>query len=188
LTDVQRAAAAARRRSQRGQTLAEIEAGQPTPEQFARNVYQTVQIKDPDQPSTRFAKRNLTSRNLERWRTAGKIDARQFDAGDRYRSDYEKSGFEQRVTSRYDGGGGGGDGTYSPAMPGTLVQMDAWKRWRAARADLGSLAAGFDAMAVHDQLAEEIDRGQDRVGIYTRRTSMMAVVICLDRLVIFYGL
>lgn len=188
MTDVQRAAAAVRKRAARGARLAEIDAGMPTPEQLAKNVYRTVATKDPEGPGARLVKRNLTSRNLERWLCARKIDDRQFRAGDKYRSDFEAAGFQQRVTSRYDGGGGGGGATHTPAMPGTLAQMDAWRRWRAARDQLGLLANGFDAMAVHDQLATEIDPAEDRVGIYTRRTSMMAVIISLDRLVMIYGL
>jgi hypothetical protein len=187
MTDVQRAAHRAREKQATEKKAEEIDKGLPTTEQFKRNVYAFRRIKDPEGPTTRFARRNLTSRNLERWFHAGKIDARQFEAGDRYRSDYEKTGFEQRVTSRYSGGGGSGGGTYSPAMPGTLVQMDAWNRWRAARDDLGSLAAGFDAMAVHDQLVDEIDPADDPVRVYADRTWMLGVRICLDRLVCFYG-
>jgi hypothetical protein len=75
-----------------------------------------------------------------------------------------------------------------PAMPSTLRQMDAWRRWREARAALGSLANGFDAMVLNDQLAVEIDPEHDRIGIWTRRTSMMAVQLSLERLVLHYGL
>jgi hypothetical protein len=75
-----------------------------------------------------------------------------------------------------------------PAMPGTLRQMDAWRAWCAARADLGALANGFDAMAVHDQLAQEIDPRSDRTGLFTIRTSVQVVRLCLDRLVVWYRL
>lgn len=188
MTDVQRAAAKVRQRQAQAKQLDELDKGLPTPEQQAKNVYRTVLTKDPDGPGARYAKRNMTSRNLERWLYAKKIDDRQYRAGDRYRSDYERAGFEQRVTSRYSGGGGGGGGTHNPAMPDTLVQMDAWKRWRAARDDLGGLAAGFDTLAVHDQMAADINPAEDRAGIFDRRTCMVGVMICLDRLVVFYGL
>ena len=189
MTDVQRAAATLRKKMERASESAKLDKGTPTPEQLAKNVYRAQKIKDPDAPEARYVKRNLSTRNLERWYAAGKIDERQFQAGDRYRSDWERSGFGQRVTAKYDiTSTGGGAGSYMPSMPGTLAQMDAWRAWRAARADLGTLAEGFDAMAVHDQLANEIDPALDRVGIWTRRTSMMAVTICLDRLVVLYRL
>jgi hypothetical protein len=189
MTEVQRAAMAIRKRAVRHAKLAELDAGIPPAEQLAKGSFRTVKIKDPDAPEPRYVRRNLSTRNLERWFAASKIDERQFQAGDRYRSDWERAGFSQRVTAKYGiVSTGGGDGSYMPAMPGTLTQMDAWRAWRAARADLGSLAEGFDAMAVHDQLATEIDPALDRVGIWTRRTSMMAVTICLDRLVVFYRL
>lgn len=187
-SELQRAAARLRRKADRDAKLVTLDAGLPTPEQFARNRYETTKIKDPDAPEARWVKRNLSSRNLERWYASKKIDERQFTAGERYRGDYERTGFEQRVTSRYEGGGGGGDGTYTPAMPGTVTQMDAWRAWRAAREQLDNLAQGFDAMTIHDQIAIEIDPAEDRVGIFTQRTSMMAVQICLDRLVSFYRL
>jgi hypothetical protein len=188
-TEIQRAAAAIRKRAVRQAKLADLDAGIPPPEQLAKGRFETVKIKDPEAPAPRWVRRNLSTRNLERWYAAGKIDERQYQAGDRYRTDWERSGFEQRVTARYGiTSTGGGDGSYMPAMPGTIVQMDAWRAFQAAQADLGSLAPGFDAMAVHDQLAQEIDPREDRIGIFTVRTSMLAVRICLDRLAAFYRL
>ncbi len=189
MTETQAAAARLRKRAARDEKAAAIDAGVPTPEQLAKGVYRSVRIKDPDAAEARYVKRNLSTRNLERWYAAGKIDERQFNAGERYRSDWERSGFGQRLTAKYDIiSTGGGDGTHMPAMPGTLRQMDAWRTWCAARADLGTLAAGFDGMAVHDQLAQELDPSLDRVGIFTIKTSMIAVKICLERLVVFYRL
>jgi hypothetical protein len=186
---VQRAAAAIRKRAVREAKAADLDAGIPPPEQLAKGVFRSTRIKDPLKPEARYVRRNLSTRNLERWFAAGKIDERQFDAGDRYRSDWERSGFGPRLVSQYGiVSTGGGDGTHNPAMPSTLRQMDAWRAWQAARADLGTLAGGFDAMAIHDQLAQEIDPREDRVGIWTRRTGMMAVIICLDRLTAFYRL
>jgi hypothetical protein len=185
MTEVQRRAAAIRRRE--ANEAATLNLGEPTAEARQHHTFATAKIKDPDAPAPRLVKRNLTARNLERWYAAGKIDYRQFTAGDRYRTSFERSGFEQRVTSRY-APRAGGTPNYSPAMPGTLSQMDAWKAWRAARDDLGSLAAGFDAMAIHDGLTTDIAPADDSVGIYTQRTAMMAVAICLDRLVAFYRL
>jgi hypothetical protein len=185
MTDVQRRAAAIR--SREANEAAALNLGEPTAEARQHHVYATEKIKDPDSPTPRLVKRNLSRRNLERWHTAGKIDYRQFTAGDRYRTAYERSGFEQRVTSRYEIRVGGSP-DYSPAMPGTLGQMDAWKEWRAARDDLGRLAAGFDALAIHDLLVTDIDRSDDPIGIFNRTSVMFAVVICLDRLVDFYRL
>lgn len=188
-TEVQRTANAIRKRAAREAKLADLDAGIPPPEQLAKGVFRSEKIKDPDKPEARYVRRNLSTRNLERWYAAGKIDERQYQAGDRYRSDWERSGFQQRVTAKYDiVSTGGGDGSYMPSMPGSLTQMDAWRAFNAAQADLGTLAPGFDAMAVHDELAQEIDPRQDRTGLFTRRTGMAIVLVCLDRLVAFYRL
>lgn len=184
-TEVQRAAAAMRKRAVRDAKAADLDAGIPPPEQLAKGVFRSTRIKDPEKPEARYVRRNLSTRNLERWFAAGKIDERQFDAGDRYRSDWERSGFGPRLVAQYDiVSTGGGPGSFS----GPLINEDAWRAWQAARADLGTLAGGFDAMAVHDQLAQEIDPREDRIGIFTLRTSILAVRICLDRLVAFYRL
>ena len=161
---------------------------EPTPEQLAANDYAVVQVKDPDQAAPILVRRNLTSRNLERWHRRGLIGDVQLAAGDRYRGDYELAGWQQRVCSRYDIVTAGGQGAvWQAPMPGTLRQMDAWKRWREARAELDpALVWGFDSMLLHDQAHGEVPSAHDRLRAFTRDRWALVVVICLDRLARHY--
>lgn len=163
---------------------------EPTPEQLRRNSFALVQVKDPDQAAPVLVRRNLTTRNLERWHNRDLIDDLQAAAGDRYRSDYERAGFEQRVTSRYDIVTAGGQGAvWQPPMPGTVMQMDAWQRYRVARDELDpALRWGFDSMVLHDAAYAEVPAGQDRLRAFTRDRWAMVVQLCLTRLVRHYRL
>jgi hypothetical protein len=163
---------------------------EPTPEQLRRNRFALVQVKDPDQAAPIIVRRNLTTRNLERWFNRELIDSAQLAAGDRYRSDYERAGFEQRVTSRYDIVTAGAQGAvFQPAMPGTLRQMDAWDRYRDARAQIDpALVWGFDSMILHDASFGDVPAGHDRLKAFTRDRWGLVVTLCLARLVTHYRL
>jgi hypothetical protein len=186
LTEVQRRAARLRR-----QESAPVEIGEPPAEQLNRLKFDRVTIKDPDSPTPRVARRALSSRNLERWFARKAIDEAGYRAGDRYRSSYERAGFEQRVTSRYDIVTAGGQaGNWRSPGPQNESQMDAWAAWRAARDDLGSLAAGFDQLILHDALMDEIDAfAEDGAPVWRRRDwVILGIGICITRLKVFYRL
>jgi hypothetical protein len=186
LTEVQRRAARLRR-----QESAPVEIGEPPAAQLNRLQFDRVTIKDPDSPTPRVARRALSSRNLERWLARSVIDEAGYRAGDRYRSSYERAGFEQRVTSRYDIVTAGGQaGNWRTPGPQNDAQMDAWMAWRAAREDLGSLAGGFDQLILHDSLMDEIDaHNADGEPVWLRRGwVMLGVGICIKRLKVFYRL
>jgi hypothetical protein len=157
MTEVQHAAARMRRRAARHGNLADLDAGTPPPEQLAKNLYRTVKIKDPLAPEARLVKRNFTGRTIDLWRARGMISERQYRAAERYRDDWERAGFTRSLVSNYEmTSTGGGAGTHTPAMPGTLAQMDAWRRFNAARVVLSrSLVAAFDAIVLDDLAATE---------------------------------
>jgi hypothetical protein len=129
----------------------------PTPEQLKRNRYETARVKDPNSPAPIMVRRNLTTRNLERWLQRGAIDARQFAAGDLYRTDYERAGFNQQLIGRY---GERGMTPSAPSqaggLPATLAQLEARERYRAARAQLpADLVAGFERLMIHDEMWQD---------------------------------
>jgi hypothetical protein len=163
---------------------------EPPPEQLRRGAYDFVQVIDPELGRPAGARRCLTSRNLERWFNRELIDDAQFMAGSRYREDYERAGFEQRVTSRYDIVTAGAQGAvFTPAMPGTMAQMDAWARYRAARDDLDpALRWGFDSLILHDASYGDVPAGHDRLRAFSRDRWALVVQLCLARLVTHYRL
>lgn len=173
------------RRGAKARARPVIEEIGPTDEQMRRGCYHTVQVKDPGQAAPRFVKKNMDGRNLERWLNRELIDARQFRAGDKYRTDFELSGWQPRLVARYGFGGVGGEAA-GPG-PATERQMDAWRRWRAAREELSaSLREGFDQLLLHDAGLDDV--AVDPLGFYRPRTGMLAVKLCLTELVAFYGL
>jgi hypothetical protein len=163
---------------------------EPTEQQLRHNAYDLVQVKDPDQAAPIIVRRNLTTRNLERWFNRQLIDDKQFAAGGRYRADYERCGFQQRVTSRYEPVTAGGQGAvWQPPMPGTLGQMDAWNRYSEARATIDpALAWGFDSMILFDTSHADVDAARDRLRAFTRDRWALVVQLCLARLVLHYRL
>lgn len=163
---------------------------EPTPEQFAKGAFDHTQVHDPDTGHPINVRRNLTTRNLERWYNRGLIDDAALAAGSRYRDDYEQTGFQPKVTSAYDIVTAGGQGaTYTPPMPGTLRQMDAWKRYRAARAEIDpALVWGFDSLILHDLSHADVPAVQDRLRGFHRDRWAFVVQLCLARLVAYYRL
>lgn len=153
----------------------------PTDAQLARGCYQTEQVKDPEAAAPRFVKRAMDTRNLERWLHRGMIDEKEFAAGLRYRTDWELSGWAQRMVARYNPAQGFGGEPVGPG-PSSLRQMDAWDRWRAAHEVLPiALREGFDQVTLHDR-----SDGNDGLGLFTARTMRAAVAVCIRELVAHY--
>lgn len=161
----------------------------PTPEQQRHHAYGLVQVKDPESPAPIIVRRNLTTRNLERWLHRGAIDARQFQAGDRYRSDYDRSGFNQRTIGRYgEAGMAPAAPGYVGSLPGSLSQLDARERWRKARLQLPArLVPGFERLLLHDDVIRDLAAlpPASRAG-YARESAIPTVRLCLDMLATFY--
>ena len=163
--------------------------GEPTPEQLRRNLYRSVQTKDPDSPHAIIVRRNITARAIDRWRARGMISERQHSAADRYRQDYDRGGWERPITGRYEGGGGSGSGTpnMTGLMAATHAQLDARKRFRDARKVLPKcLAARFDSMVLHEDEAQAVGEREGRVGAQAARFAIEWLKICCDELADYY--
>jgi hypothetical protein len=190
-SEVQRAAARLRQRQARERKIAAIEAGLPTPEQQKRNVYERVLIKEPGVARGRHALKNVTAAPIDRWFARGLIDERQHRAATRYREDWERAGFQRSIIGRYDGFGGGRSSTGGVPGPDSAAQIDAWNRWRDARAQLQQgLVEVFDAMVLHDLAAEEIVQRDDDFrsagGAFAARFVSFYVRIAATHLAIYY--
>ena len=153
----------------RERRVAAVDRVDPTPQQFAANDYDLVQVIDPETGKAAGARRNLTTRNLERWHNRDLIDDVQFMAGLRYREDYERAGWQQRMISSYQVTTCGGQaGHFIGPGPRTEAQMDAWKRWRAARQEIDpALLSGFELMLFDDRLFGDVPRSHDRLKAWT---------------------
>lgn len=163
---------------------------EPTPEQLRNGRFDLVQVKDPDQAAPIIVRRNLMTRNLERWFNRELIGEAELAAGDRYRSDYERAGFNPRVVSCYEPVTAGGQaGHYQSPGPSNEAQMDAWERYREARACIDpGLVWGFDSLILHDAAFSEVPPAHDRLRAFTRDRWALVVQLCLGRLVVFYRL
>jgi hypothetical protein len=192
-SEVQRTAARLRQRQARERKIAAIERGQPTPEQLARNSYERVRIKEPGVAQGRYALKNVTAAPIDRWLARGLIDDRQHRAAVRYREDWERAGFQRSLIGRYDDFGGGGSTTAAAPGGSNIAQMDAWRRWRDARAQLqASLAEVFDAIVLFElaaeAAAEQIDSFRSAGGAYAARFAPIYVKVCAKDLADFYKL
>ena len=98
----------------------------------------TVTPAKSTRPRRRSVTVNLAESPLGWLRARGRIDARQFEAGERLRADYETAQLGPRVTMRWDAAAGGG-GRRGPAghLDPTEVQIAAKRRFDAAIAAAG---------------------------------------------------
>ena len=186
---MQRRARRLRFETGRGKRLAEIEAGQPTPEQLGRNVYQLAQIKEPGKAQARLALRNCSAMAIDRYLHRGWLTEAQHAAARRYRDCYDLCGFERPIVGRYDGGGG--SSANGPNMAGlmaaTLGQIDARASFRAARAALPqSLAPRFDKMVLHEDEAAAVGEAHGRTGAMAAKFAIEWLRLGCDELAAFY--
>ncbi|WP_310474080.1 DUF6456 domain-containing protein [Sandarakinorhabdus sp.] len=163
---------------------------EPTPEQLRHGSWDHLQVRDPYTGHPINLRRNLNTRNLERWFNRALIDDAQLTAGDRYRCDYERAGFNPRVTSCYEPVTAGGQAGHYRAPGGqNEAQMDAWDRYRDARGQIDpGLVWGFDSLILHDASFGDVPNAHDRLGAFTRDRWAFVVKLCLTRLVTHYRL
>lgn len=188
-SEVQRAAARIRQRQARERKIAAIEAGLPTPEQQAHNRYERVLIKEPGVARGRHALKNMTAQAIDRYFSRGMIDERQHSAATRYRTDYDRAGFERPIVGRYDGGGGlsATGPNFTGMLAATLGQLDARERFRAARAALpGCLAGRFDQMVLHEDEAAAVGMQAGHAPTMAARFAIEWLRIGCDELASFY--
>ena len=124
---------------------------------------------------------NLAESPLGWLRSRGLVDARQFEAGERLRGDYEMAALGPRVTmawsARVDGGAAG--------LDPTLAQIAAKRRFDAA---MGAVGRGLDDILWRVVCACEGLPGAEKALGWPQRSGRVVLTLALDRLADHYGL
>lgn len=134
-------------------------------------------------PSGRRVTVNVAESPLGWLRARGLVDARQCEAGERLRQDYERAALAPRVTMgwdgvRVDGGGGGG---LDPAA----AQIAAKRRFDAAVSELGP---GLSDVAWRVICAGEALPAAEKALGWPARAGRLVLTLALDRLAGHYRL
>jgi hypothetical protein len=186
-TETQRLARIRRRRLA---TEAAAPKGQPTPEQQQRNSYALKRVKEPGRAQASYRLHNITQGAIDRYFARGILDARQFAAVDRYRSDYERCGIAQRITAGYDFSGAGGRATspsYIGTLPATEAQAMARQRFRAARDAVPmTLRDRFDRIVIDNQEPAAIGAEDGHKGARASGWGIFVVRLGADELIAHY--
>ena len=129
---------------------------------------------------------NLAESPLGWLRARGLIDARQFEAGERLRADYERASLAPSVTMRWDATPTGKGRRAAPeAIDPTLAQISAKRRFDAAIAGLGSGLADIAWRVVC--AGEGLPHAEKALG-WPARAGRLVLTLALDRLADGYGL
>ncbi|TPG48288.1 DUF6456 domain-containing protein [Sphingomonas glacialis] len=134
------------------------------------------------------ARRSVTVNQAESplgWlRARGLVDARQFEAGERLRGDYEMAALAARVTmgwnERVDGARGAGE-----ALDPMLAQIAAKRRFDAA---IDAVGKGLRDVLWRVVCAGEALPVAEKALGWPQRAGRLVLTLALDRLADFYGL
>jgi len=137
---------------------------------------------------------NKATHPLEHYEARGILDKPQFEAGKRFRGDYELGGLGPRVTVNLMASGGGGDAV--PSFTATDRQLSARSRFRDAymalagkNADRSRLAACALAVCCDGRSAGDFAAGEGRkAGTREKIEGITRLRIALDTLATHYGL
>ena len=129
---------------------------------------------------------NLTESPLSWLRARGHVDARQYEAGERLRGDYETAALGARVTMRWDAAPRAG-GRQGPALglDPTLAQIAARRRFDAAVAAAGPGLA--DVLWRVVCAGEGLGAAEKALG-WPGRAGKLVLGLALDRVASHYGL
>ncbi|MES2986788.1 MAG: DUF6456 domain-containing protein [Pseudomonadota bacterium] len=128
---------------------------------------------------------NLAESPLGWLRSRGHVDARQFEAGERLRTDYETAALGPRVTMHWDASPRAPHGSPSQSLDPTLAQISAKRRFDAA------IHAAGPGLA--DILWRVICAGEGMVAAekalgWPSRAGKLVLCLALDRVASHYGL
>jgi hypothetical protein len=128
---------------------------------------------------------NLAESPLGWLRARGMVDARQFEAGERLRADYERAALGSRVTMRWDAAPSGGRHGAAGAADPTLGQVSAKRRFDEAMAGVGP--------GLRDVLWRVICAGEglptaEKALGWPARAGRLVLTLALDRLADHYRL
>ena len=126
---------------------------------------------------------NLAESPLGWLKARGMVDARQFEAGERLRTDYETAALGPRVTMRWDAAPGGGRrGADAPLDP-TSAQIAAKQRFDAAIAAAGRGLADILWRVVC--AGEGLETVEKALG-WPKRAGKLVLLMALDRVADYY--
>lgn len=128
---------------------------------------------------------NLAESPLGWLRARGHVDARQFEAGERLRGDYELAALGPRVTMRWDADRVERRRAPSPGLDPTLAQIAAKRRFDAAVAAAGPGLA--DVLWRVVCAGEGLGAAEKALG-WPTRAAKLVLGFALDRLADHYGL
>ena len=129
---------------------------------------------------------NLAESPLSWLKSRGLVDARQFEAGERLRADYETASLGPRVTMRWDPAPAGQSRRDAGAgLDPTLAQISAKRRFDAAIAAVGP---GLNDILWRVICAGEGLPAAERVLGWPTRSGKLVLILALDLLAGHYGL
>jgi len=129
---------------------------------------------------------NVAESPLSWLRAHGHVDARQYEAGERLRGDYERAALGARVTMRWDAAPRAGGRRGAPmAVEATLAQVAAKRRFDAAVAAAGPGLA--DVLWRVVCAGEAVGTAEKALG-WPARAGKLVLGLALDRVASHYGL
>ena len=128
---------------------------------------------------------NMAESPLSWLKARGKIDARQFEAGERLRADYETAALGPRVTMRWDAAPGGRRGGPGEALDPTTAQIAAKRRFHDA---IGAAGAGLSDILWRVVCAGEGLPSAERALGWPTRAGKLVLRFALDRVADHYRL
>ncbi|MCX8476723.1 MAG: DUF6456 domain-containing protein [Sphingomonas sp.] len=155
-------------------------------ELIERDIHQLGATGAPARRARRSVTVNLAESPLTWLRARGHLDARQFEAGERLRADYETAQLGPRVTMRWDASPRVGGRRGPPeALDPTLAQIAARRRFDAAIAAAGS--------GLSDVLWRVVCAGEGLVAAekalgWPSRAGKLVLTFALDRIADHYRL
>jgi hypothetical protein len=129
---------------------------------------------------------NLAESPLGWLQARGMVSARQFEAGERLRGDWETAGLAPRVTMRWDASRGSGDRRGPPgAIDPTTAQISAKRRMEAA---MDAAGPGLRDILWRVACAGEGLEGAEKALAWPKRAGKLVLLMALDRVADHYGI
>ncbi|TPG20337.1 hypothetical protein EAH87_07435 [Sphingomonas koreensis] len=128
---------------------------------------------------------NLAESPLSWLKARGKVDARQYEAGERLRGDYETASLGPRVTMRWDAAPGGTRGNPAERLDPTMAQIAAKRRFDEA---VGAAGPGLSDILWRVVCAGEGLPIAERALGWPARAGKLVLCLALDRVADHYRL
>jgi hypothetical protein len=144
------------------------------------------EIKPGDPAPARSVTVNLAESPLGWLKARGLVSARQYEAGERLRGDWETAGLAPRVTMRWDASPGSGGRRGPPsAIDPTVAQISAKRRMEAA---ITAAGPGLQDILWRVACAGEGLEGAEKALGWPKRAGKLVLLMALDRVADHYGI